>query len=73
MEIPKSVFFKVSERQRTLWKEALADYANSSYGFIVRTNAAQLSLAELKAEIDKQIAAYEQLKLLAQPAHVFHV
>lgn len=62
---------KFPKEQRTLWKEALADYANSSYGFIVRTNAAQLSLAELKAEIDKQIAAYEQLKLLAQSRTCF--
>lgn len=62
---------KFPKEQRTLWKKALADYANSSYGFIVRTNAAQLSLAELKAEIDKQIAAYEQLKLLAQSRTCF--
>ena len=62
---------KFSKEQRTLWKEALADYANSSYGFIVRTNAAQLSQAELKAEIDKQIAAYEQLKVLAQSRTCF--
>ena len=62
---------KFPKEQRTLWKEALADYANSSYGFIVRTNAASLSLAELRSELDKQIGAYEQLKVLAQSRTCF--
>lgn len=62
---------KLSQEQRALWKEALTDYTNASYGFIVRTNAAQLSFTELKLEIEKQIQAYEQLKLLSQSRTCF--
>ena len=74
MEILKSVFLqRFRKNSERYGKEALAgDYANSSYGFIVRTNAASLSLAELRSELDKQIGAYEQLKVLARSSeHMF--
>lgn len=62
---------KLPKELRQTFKDTFQSYAGDAYGFIIRTNAAALTVEELGEELDSLRASYEQLTMLAMSRTCF--
>jgi len=53
---------KLSKEQREEYKALLNKYENPEFGLVLRTNAKEVSFAQVEEEIDAHIASYNHLK-----------